>query len=667
MRAHSLIAGAVRAGWRLCGSRYVLIGALVLFSLPYLLREDSLHTRLLVNDDLPVYFYLSRFGSACIRATGFDLGYDPRYLSGCIQTPYFTLSTYAYKVLLTHITALPDAWVYYIACAALTFVAPFLVAGYARNTASSLGYDPLTAHRVMLLFATFGALRSVFLHSSMLPMYAAAALSFYCYSLAAHVGTAGLSWKKTVLLAFVSLSGTYLHILFPAMILPAMVYVVVSTKTTASKKIAYAALFAVGALPLLKPLALASLSSGLAVYDIPWFAMRSWPERLFYYFDFSFEHFDTLFGLFFLIPFLAALFDKRLWKAPVPRFLMLSTLYLYGLVTMPFFERLHSMRFEPLALGLAAGFFPLGYARVRRIPWVRTALLAVMIAAVAIPGIVITIFTVKALSTWNIPGEVRQMARYLEAEAHRLNCRVLMEDSEGLPEFRGLEWEESPHYRYNTHLGTYLSFFADIPFASGYKFDYPFAFNYDRFAHGLLRGRPLAQWDLDSLEERLRASNTGLIVVWSEAAKRFFRDHAPIFAERSRFAEFVVFEYLSAPHSYLVNGRGSIRTAINTIVLSDAERAAGGPLVLKFHWVEGLRADSCKIGPWSGLDQPVPLIRVDVPPGTRECTIRFDPAAFIEARLEEIRGQRAETGGLRSVLHGLMTTLLTAGLSGTLR
>jgi hypothetical protein len=667
MHAHSLITGAARRGWRLCGSRYVLVGVMVLFSLPYLLREDSLHTRLLVNDDLPVYFYLSRFGSACIKATGFDLGYDPRYLSGCIQTPYFTLSTYAFKALLTHITALPDTWVYYIACAALTFVVPFLVAGYARNTASLLGYDPWTANKVMLLFATFGALRSVFLHSSMLPMYAAAALSLYCYSLAAPTGTTALSWKKTLLLALVSLSGTYLHILFPVMILPAMVYVLASTKTTAAKKIAYAALVAVGALPLLKPLVLAYLSADLAVYDIPWFGMHSWAERLFYYFDFSFEHFDTLFGLFFLIPFLAALLDKGLWKAPASRFLMLSTLYLYALVAMPFFERLHSMRFEPLALGLAAGFFPLGYERIGRISWVRTALLAVMIAAVAIPAIVITIFTLEALSTWNIPGEVEEMARYLDAEAHRLNARVLMEDSEGLPEFRGLEWEESPHYRYNTHLGTYLSFFAEIPFASGYKFDYPFAFNYDRFAHGLLRGRPLAQWDLPSLEQRLEASNTALIVVWSEAAKRFFREHAPVFAERSRFAEFVVFEYLSSPHAYLVHGKGSVRTAINTIALSNVEAAAEGPLVLRFHWVAGLRADSCRIGPWPCRGQPVPLIQVEMPPGTRECTIRFDPAAFIEGRLEETRGQSGETGGLRSALNGLMRTLIKVGLSGTLR
>ncbi len=646
-----------RLSSRLLGSSVVLLAVMATASVPYLFREHSPRTGILVNDDLPVYFYLSQFGSTCIRNTEFDLGYDPRYLCGCIQTPYFTLSTYVFKVLMTHLSALPEQWVYYCTCMLLTFVVPFIILKYARNMASLLGYDHLTANQILLLFVMVGALRSVFLHSSMLPMYAASALALYYYSSVAQACRVPVAWKKIMLLASLELIGTYLHMLFPVMTLPAIVYLLGSKNLSWGRRCAYVALCTLGTIPLLRPLAIASLSSDLAVYNIPWFGMQALTDRLFYYFDFSFEHFDTVFGLFFVIPFLASLSDKGLWTSSTPRFFILSAVYLYALVVLPFFERLHSMRFEPIALGLAAGFFPLGYQRLRRVPWLHTILVPVMVTAVLIPVIVISIFTAKAIYGWQIPPEMREMAQYLEHESQRLNVRVLMEDAEGLPQFRNIEWESSPHYKYNTHLGTYLSFFADIPFTSGYKFDYPFVFNYDRFAHGMLRDRPLAQWRLEELIERLNTSNTGLIVVWSQVARQFFLDHQDMFSEQQRFADFTVFHYLLSPRTYLINGDGVVRSEINKLRITDVKTEADGPLVLRFHWVQGLRADPCTIEPWPVEGQPVPLIRVDMAYGTKECTIHFDPKMFINDRLATVGLQRAQARGLRALFGSIMETV----------
>ena len=74
------------------------------------------------------------------------------------------------------------------------------------------------------------------------------------------------------------------------------------------------------------------------------------------------------------------------------------------------------------------------------------------------------------------------------------------------------------------------------------------------------------------------------------------------------------------PLSWFVKGSGNVEAGWNRLELSDL---AGGDVILKYHWVEGLSAvPSTKIEAVRLADDPIPFIRLVNPPSRVSLQVR---------------------------------------------
>jgi hypothetical protein len=128
------------------------------------------------------------------------------------------------------------------------------------------------------------------------------------------------------------------------------------------------------------------------------------------------------------------------------------------------------------------------------------------------------------------------------------------------------------------------------------------------FKNGLLLDRPLRDWSEADVRHFVDTYNVGWVVCWSATSRATF-DALPELAHvQGDFDRFRVYE-IDRPHSFVLLGGGQARAGYNRI---EVDGAAGDEVVLKYHWLESLRAEP-----------PVPLSREPVP---------GDPIGFIKLR-----------------------------------
>ena len=127
---------------------------------------------------------------------------------------------------------------------------------------------------------------------------------------------------------------------------------------------------------------------------------------------------------------------------------------------------------------------------------------------------------------------------------------------------------------------------------------------------GWMFGRPLESIDQATFLAYLRLYNIGWIVVHSEKSKRYLAQFAGHVEPANRFEglqTFVVKQELD----FVQEGHASVRTAAYGKLVVDQRGTAGEPIVLKYHYVPGLRAvDGSPVEPVFLMDDPNPFIRV---------------------------------------------------------
>jgi hypothetical protein len=128
------------------------------------------------------------------------------------------------------------------------------------------------------------------------------------------------------------------------------------------------------------------------------------------------------------------------------------------------------------------------------------------------------------------------------------------------------------------------------------------------FKNGMLLDRPLRDWPDPEFERFADTYNVGWAVCWS-AASRSHLDARPALARPvGDFDRFRVYE-MARPRSFVLRGGGRTSAGYNRIEVTDA---SGDEIVLKYHWLESLRAEP-----------PVPIERQP---------IDGDPVGFIRLR-----------------------------------
>jgi hypothetical protein len=133
-----------------------------------------------------------------------------------------------------------------------------------------------------------------------------------------------------------------------------------------------------------------------------------------------------------------------------------------------------------------------------------------------------------------------------------------------------------------------------------------------RFIAGTLRGRPLAGWSDDDLQQQLALYNVHWVLCWSPPARRRMERlaHATRVGVHDQFALY----RLETPASYFLQGRGRLEVRGRRIALSQLE-PEDGAVAIKFHWLETLRTDPPRpLEPFPVAGEPAPFLRVrDVP------------------------------------------------------
>ena len=279
--------------------------------------------------------------------------------------------------------------------------------------------------------------------------------------------------------------------------------------------------------------------------------------------------------------------------------------------SLPAVAKIQPNRFAPagyllLCIPAARGLSGLFHSWRDRGSWVRRTLIGANLTAALLVGSVL-VWELAREVTQGVhgrygapPPQVRPLGEssiwVMDWLAHRTSpdARVLFENS-------------FARVHDQAHLAGYYAFQAKREFIGGPYPQMHFASSWDGWAFG----KPLAEISAERMAEYLELFNIGWIVVHSDAAKRYF-DALPgvrADAEHGKLKAYVV----DREHSYFVVGTGRVQERGHNHVLFTDIR--GREIVLKYHFVPGLRADpAVEIGSVQMLDDPQPFVRIANPP-----------------------------------------------------
>ena len=236
-----------------------------------------------------------------------------------------------------------------------------------------------------------------------------------------------------------------------------------------------------------------------------------------------------------------------------------------------------------------------------------------------IAGGSVTIFVLAAFFflVWELPREVSS-ADIPHHGARPPEVRGLGDKSKWM--LNWLKTETTPDARilFETHHGSvvfdrselsgYFALSAGREFVGG---PFPHLF-YAGFTDGALFGADIDSLAPRHLTELLRRYNIGWIVAFSEKSKRSL-DASPSVRPLESFDDVKTYA-VDGPHSYFLEGTGVVTArAVGRVEL---DRLSGPSVVLKYHYVPGLRAvPPTEIVPFPVEGDPTPFVRlVDPPP-----------------------------------------------------
>lgn len=194
------------------------------------------------------------------------------------------------------------------------------------------------------------------------------------------------------------------------------------------------------------------------------------------------------------------------------------------------------------------------------------------------------------------------------------------------PEGRVL-FEESGDESGFVHHGMYLSSF--LPAWTGRELiGGPTNFSWDRynavhFYAGRFVGRDIGSYTDDELRAYLAVYNVGAAVVYSPQAVRRLLS-VPGLATVAGKVDQTYLLKINQPLGWLARGAGKVTAGPNLIRCEEVE---GPSVILKYHWIEGLRATPpASIRPVLLLPgDPIPFIQVDAPPRSFSLSVGSPP------------------------------------------
>ena len=175
--------------------------------------------------------------------------------------------------------------------------------------------------------------------------------------------------------------------------------------------------------------------------------------------------------------------------------------------------------------------------------------------------------------------------------------RILVEDS----------CFESGHRYFGAH-GVVLAYYLDRQYLMGDHGYIPLMHNRMTLRAGHILGRELQSYSPTELCEYLSLYNVHWVLGYSEALAEYASRYPEVLRLEVEQDGFQLYNVRS-PGSFLLMGQGEVELDCNGVRVTGCGR---GPIVLKYHWTEGLRCpQGLKLSRFPVSGDPVGFIRVD--------------------------------------------------------
>ncbi|MGZ8217998.1 hypothetical protein [Methylomagnum sp.] len=164
----------------------------------------------------------------------------------------------------------------------------------------------------------------------------------------------------------------------------------------------------------------------------------------------------------------------------------------------------------------------------------------------------------------------------------------------------------------NANMAAYYAYMSDREFIGGPYIGANFgAVRWANFGDGRLFGQPIDTISGQVLEDRLSLYNIGWVMAHSDASKRHL-DALPFLVAVEDFKQYRAYR-VNRPLGFFHQGRGVVSfRGHNRIALT---ALAGDEVILKYHYVQGLKADpEAALSPVMLDGDPDPFIKISRPP-----------------------------------------------------
>ncbi len=196
--------------------------------------------------------------------------------------------------------------------------------------------------------------------------------------------------------------------------------------------------------------------------------------------------------------------------------------------------------------------------------------------------------------------ELKSIIAWIRSETPS-DARVLFEES----------GDESGFVYNGTYLSSFLPYFTGRQLIGGPINLYNDRHHFAEFHSGkLFKKDPLEITDAE-LRNYLRLYNIGAVVAFDPASIQRLQSVPGLVTVEERLGPITLMR-VNQPLSWFLAGEGNLKASYNRLELSDL---SGNPIILKFHWVDGLTATPyAHVEPIKMADDPIPFIKLIDPP-----------------------------------------------------
>jgi len=587
-------------------------------------------------DDYALQFYYGQLGGRFLNEGGVTYGYDPNFMAGYPKTPLYYPSSKVYEFAFGLFPGFDPGSVFNFSVFVMLAVLPLLMFGAATNFGLSPGarLAAVAMSAVPHFMVPIAGFYAIMEAAGMVPYVFCSSLSVYVVSLVwRFLGKGELLVGVALLVAAPLLYGSHLTAAVISGVPIAAIYLMKFREASWRRHMClWGVLVAIVAFnwPWIEGYLLYSHYADLGDFYTTKGSMHFVPKGGWLA---PFRVYVPAPKIVSLVPVLAGAVGLWIWWRErrrelllvfVPQIVFLFLVAFYGAriglnaigparITLP----LGLYLFFPAAVALSRGAARAWAGLLRITPDGREAIAVIGVivaAAVAIPA---SGLTSAVWRPFTLPD--------LEArEGFSENGMALIEwigantDSSG--RILHEETDRESHQYYGTHMPGWIPYYTGRAMAGGPAPHALLAHNFLRFIAGTLRGRPIQDFDVETLSSYFSLYNVRWVLCWKRSTLRYF-DRSPLATRVGKFDKFVLYRVELSP-SYFLRGSGTLEVRGGRIQLRGLE-PDDGSVAIKYHWLESLRTDPpVTIEPRFELDDPVPFISLRNPP--RELAIFND-------------------------------------------